>query len=147
MESFKGALAIQSVADPACPRDGVIVAVRDAADDETVDRGRLARAARQHMDRTLKSVDKSAANIASHIEALGREIDKTINARITDPSLAADVRQHFRKQGKPAEVLAHVQSDPRVSAALLQAPPFFQVLIHPSTSRCARSLRGRTRRT
>jgi hypothetical protein len=44
MESFKGALAIQSVADPACPRDGVIVAVRDAADDETVDRGRLARA-------------------------------------------------------------------------------------------------------
>jgi len=28
MESFKGALAIQSVADPACPRDGVIVAVR-----------------------------------------------------------------------------------------------------------------------
>jgi alcohol dehydrogenase len=28
MESFKGALAIQSVADPACPRDGAIVAVR-----------------------------------------------------------------------------------------------------------------------
>jgi hypothetical protein len=58
--------------------------IRDAAADETVELPRLAEAAQGAMKRALSSADKSANSIASHIDALNREIDRAIMPRVTD---------------------------------------------------------------
>ena len=52
--------------------------------DETVELPRLAEAAQGAMKRALSSADKSANSIASHIDALNREIDRAIMPRVTD---------------------------------------------------------------
>lgn len=106
---------------------GAWTSIANAAADPDVDQSRLANASRKAMNEALQGVERAAGNIASHLDVLQRDIDRAVMPR-TDATLAAEIRSHLKASGNIGELLMAVQRDPRVSSAVLSAPPFLSGL-------------------
>lgn len=101
--------------------------IREAAADRRVPNDRLAKAAQQALDGALKTADESLKIITAQVRHIESEITARVRPR-QDPTLAAEVRAYWRKEGFGERLTAAVRADPRTASAILTAPAYLSGL-------------------
>jgi hypothetical protein len=80
------------------------------------------------MKRALSSADKSINNIASHMASLDRDIDRAIMPRVSEVTLATEIRAFWRAKSNIGDLTKAVASDARTASAVLSAPDYLSGL-------------------
>lgn len=98
-----------------------------AAADESVELPRLARAAQAAMERALTEADKATTAISKQVAHLETAIVAATQPR-QDPTLAMEIRSHWRATGWQKGLIPAVQADARTASAILSAPAYLSGL-------------------
>lgn len=98
-----------------------------AAEDQSVDLPRLARATQGAMERALSEADKASAAIGKMVASLESQIVAATQPKV-DPALAGEIRGYWRTVGWEKGLIPAVQADARTASAILSAPAYLSGL-------------------